>query len=284
MPSKANNLTGKTVKSTCPIIPIKVKRSSSNNERMTVIRDIIEAFQHDSNRRIQNKNLESTLREIKALIALENIKNIRVFYLDESKKTRGSDKAKDIHNAFEHGIAKDFGSGCGVSKDGLEVNIWCPKKISNFDTSYIYITAHILKTDLDEYFIPATTKREVFAHGRENGIEHESNGGFTILLSPETAIYEDVMLDELMFLINLSTSNKGKKPSFPSSIDSCYDCNNNEFKGILVNATVLNSLEKGKISETVSKKLNKIIKIEKAETVSQELQDSGFTRLTSISW
>ena len=283
MPTKANNLTGKTIKATCPIIPIKVKRSNSNNERMHVVRDIMDAFQQDS-QRIQNKNMESTLNNIKKLLVLDNIKNIRVFYLDESKKTRGSDKAHDINNAFEKGIAKGFGSGCGVSKDGVEVNIWCPKKISNFDTSHLYVTAHILKTDLDEYFIPATTKREIFAHSLENGIQHESNGGFTILLSPDTAIYEDVMLDELIFLINLSESNKGKKPSFPSSIDSCYDSNNNEFKGILVNATVLNSLENGKILDAVSKKLNKSLKIEKALIISKELEDNGFTRLTSISW
>jgi hypothetical protein len=282
LPKKGNNLEKKKGSdlNLKPIIPIKIKRSDMNNERMHVIADVKKAFIQEQNR-IQNKN--------GSLSDFSQFSSIQVFYLDDSKKHRNSELANKIQNQFENGIAQNLGSGCGNIEN--EVTIWCPKKIPNFDNSYLYVMyqvklspEEIKRSKGDNDKISYTTKREIFAYAKENGIDQESNGGFTILLSPETAIYEDVMLDELSFLVKLSNENQGKKPSFPSSIDSCYDANNNEFKGILVNNIVLESLEHGKIAEEINKKFHKTLKIEKATTISKELADNGFARLMSINW
>ncbi len=269
LPRKANNLTVTKLADQKPIIPIKVKRSDLNNNRPNVIADVIKAFVEEPFR-IQNKNSDINF----------DFQNVRVFYLDESKATRGRDKAYAIQRAFENGEARNFGSGSGTVEN--EVNIWCPKRISGFDSGYVYVHTNVPISEDERQLIPHTTKKEIFAHCLENGIQQESNGGFTILLSPETAIYEDIMLNELEFLVKLSEDNKNKTPSFPCSINSCYDAQNNEFKGILVNQRVYDSLtEGGKIFDGIKNKFNKTIKIENATNNSVV---DGFIRLTSINW
>ncbi len=267
IPRKANNLGSKLLSENEPIIPIRIKRSNLDNDRKQVISDVLNAFHRDQTR-IENKNIQQNF----------DFKNIRVFYLDESKKTRGTDKAYAIESAFNNGIAKGFGSGAGAV-DG-EVNIWCPKRIPNFDTQYLYVTLTVLNTSIrDENKIPKTTKNEIFAHSLENGEKLEANGGFTYNLPKETSVNEELMLDEIKFLIGLTTNNMDRN-GFSSSINSCWDANDACFKGILVNDAILHSLEEnGNIYENIKNNLNKTLKIEKTSERYENLN-----RLMSISW
>jgi hypothetical protein len=302
MPTKANNLiANKETKYKHPIIPFAIENvfnfADSNKTVLNKVRNLLSNTQF-----VPPKTEETQFQEIKKRICSKTDyqKNVTVVHnvcnnITTLKQPKWKHFCEEIlrYNSTDDVIPKHlWHTGIKDSKgeEGRIINIFrydndMPEYGIKSGTVYIYGVTEVKNSVFSkETNIPRTTQREIFAHSLENGIQHESNGGFTILLSPDTAIYEDVMLDELMFLMNLSESNKGNKPNFPSSIDSCYDCNNNEFKGILVNATVLNSLENGKILDAVSKKLNKSLKIEKALTISKELEDNGFTRLTSISW
>lgn len=267
IPRKANNVGMKLPSDRQPIIPIRIKRSNLDNDRKQVIADVLNAFDREPSR-IENKNTHQSF----------DFNSIRVFYLDESKKHRGTDKALTLQSCFEQGIAKGMNQGSGAVEG--EVNIWCPKRIPNFDTQYVYVTLTVLdRTIHDRNKIPETTKKEIFAHRLENGQDKEANGGFTYFLPAETATNEATMQDELDFLVNLSNENQSKRSNFPCSINSCYDSKEQEYKGILVSDDILLSLENGDIYQYILNKFNKKLVVE-----TTQIKVNGFNRLMSINW
>jgi hypothetical protein len=285
IPNKANNISKTRLSNLEPIVPIKIIRNrniSVTNDREKLLQDVVNAFETG---RVQNKNSSEVFNKIqeKVLRAYrENKTNLRTRGLDDTKKTRNIEKARQITDAFEMGIPRGFGSGCGASDGSTDdqINIWFPKHIEGFDMNTIYITANILKAEQVD-LIPQTTKREVFAHKLEDDTEVVGNGGFVILLSPETAINVTAMYNELQYMIELS------KTSFSSKrVSSCFDVQDKEFKGILVNSEVLNALEKGgRILKDVKDRHGVTLTIKKSRgPIKKEIKDRGLIRLESISW
>jgi len=283
MPQRANNLIQKKVQKNEPIIPIKIFRKNYNsNQRKEIIEDICDAFINE--KRIINKNSREVFDEVKEKFLNaynEKKQNIKSFYLDKNKKTRGENKAREIVEAYEKCLPKNFGSGCGIDSDGLEINVWIPKNISDVDKNILYITATSKKNLNENDLIPQTTKREVFAHRLEDGTTEIGNGGLTILLSPETASSIEIMKEELCDIVEISLAKKGRT----RKITSCYDENDKEFKGIIVSPRVLDEIEKGIIFREIKDKYNVSLTIQKSnEKIPNVLKEKKYIKLASITW
>ena len=285
-PLKANNLAEKKIKKTEPIIPIKITRDhviSTTNDTPRIVDDIYHAF--NNNVRIANRNDQRVYDKVRDKIINaynDDRTNLRVFYLDISKKTRGADKAAKLVEAFAKEETLLLGSGCGIDKEGLEVNIWFPKNIPGMNANEMYITAHVTKADASPDNVPLTTGREVFRHRTEDGDDVESNGAFSVFLSKDTACDKHKMSTELHNIITLSLS----MPNNSRKVASCWDHKDKVSKGIIVSQDVFKALEKGGIIYNDFKALWGIeISIKKASgPVPKELSRKGCLRLASISW
>ena len=126
--------------------------------------------------------------------------------------------------------------------------------------------------------IPLTTKREVFAHYLEDGTEVVGNGTFIIPLDYMSSFDISVMLSELKEFINISNVRQGCS----RQVNSSWDNNENEFKGILVTLPVLCALEQGgSIQTEILQTYGLTLHIVKSN---ESLPENGFIRLASISW
>lgn len=288
IPRKANNLTEKKMKDTKPIIPICVVRSeisSGINNRKEILKDVYNALLIE-NKRIINKNTESHFEQVtrKYMDLYTNNDNmIHIRYLDKNNtKSRGPDKANAVRKAFETGTPSEFGSGCGHASDGNQVNIWVNRNIEGHDKEIFYVTS-VVELDEDErlnFLIPKTTKREVFAHNLEDGIEIVCNGGMPKLLSPATATNWNAMREELSDFVEVS-----RDTSYFKGIVSLGTDENGEPKGIIVTPQVLKELEKGGRIWQLIDSMGAILKINKSRgRVPKAIGDSGFIKLSSIQW
>ena len=198
------------------------------------------------------------------------------------KTTRGPDKANAIRNAFETATPSEFGSGCGHASDGMQFNIWSNGDIDGHDKDIFYVTS-VVEIDEDErlnFYIPNTTKKEVFAHHLEDGIDITCNGGMPKLLSPDTATNWTAMCDELSDFVEVS-----RDTAYFPGVLSLGTNSDGEPAGILVNAQVLKELEKGgKIWKFIDR-MGATLKIKKSKgRVPKSIEGSGFTKLSSIEW
>jgi len=285
-PLRANNLAEKKVKKTDPIIPMKITRDraiSTTNDTPRIIEDIYHAF--NNNVRIANGNDQRVYDEVRQKIIDAyngDRSNLRVFYLDISKKTRGADKATKLVEAFAKEETLLLGSGCGIDKEGLEINIWFPKNIPGMNANEMYITSHVTKADASPDNVPLTTGREVFRHRTEDGVDVESNGAFSVFLSKDTAYDKHKMSTELHNIITLSLS----MPNNTRKVASCWDHKDKVSKGIIVSQDVFKALEKGGAIYNDFKALwGIVLNIKKTGgPVPMELSQNGCLRLASISW
>lgn len=286
-PLRANNLAEKKVKTTEPIIPMKITRDraiSTTNDRPRMLEDIYYAF--NNNVRIANGNDQRIYDEVRnKVITAYNDKasNLKIHKLDiNNKGTRGVEKAVKLMDAFAKGETILLGSGCGIDSEGLEVNIWFPKNIPGMNNDEIYITAHVTKVDASPDQVPLTTGREVFRHRTEDGDDVESNGSFSVQLSKETAVDKQRMASELRDIISLSLS----VPNNSRKVASCWDHKDKVSKGIIVSQEVFKALEKGGAIYNDFKALYGVeLNIKKnSGKVSEELSQKGCLKLTSISW
>ena len=286
LPKRANNLADKIVSQTDPIIPIKITRDrsiSTTNDRKKIIEDLYCAFTNDV--RISNKNSQDVFSEVreKFITAYQaSSSNLKVFYLDAAKKTRGIDKANKLVGAFTEGQTLLLGSGCGIDIDGLEINIWTPKNIPGMNNDEIYITAHVKKTETTSDNMPTTTGREVFRHRLEDGTELNGNGGFTVELSKETALDLMQMSRELSDIVNLSIS----LPNSSKKVASCWDDKSKLYKGIIVSQEIFKALSiGGAIYNDIQTQYGVRLTIEKSRgPVPKMLSQKGCLRLASVSW
>jgi hypothetical protein len=286
IPRKANNLTEKQLKDTRPIIPIIITRdrniSQTNNEK-DIKADVFDAlFNHRE--RIRNKNTNAHFEEVCGKYGELYGKNggIHAFYLDSKKKTRGPDKAEALRSSFTSATSRDFGSGCGHSSDGLQVNIWINKNIEGHDTEIFYITS-VVAIGEDEhlnFLIPKTTRREVFAHCLEDGTSIECNGGMPKLLSPATSEDWVAMCDELSDFVEVS-----RDTAYYKGVISLGTDENGEPKGIIVKPQVLKELEKGGRIYKFIWKMGAELRVERSRgRVPKSIQGEGFIKLASIKW
>jgi hypothetical protein len=287
LPKRANNLTEAKVKTTDPIIPMKITRDrtiSSTNDRPKMLEDIYHAF--NNNVRIANGNDQRVYDEVrnKVMSAYNGDRSkLKIHKLDiNNKGTRGVEKAVKLMDAFAKGETILLGSGCGIDSEGLEVNIWFPKNIPGMNNDEIYITAHVTKIDASPDQVPLTTGREVFRYQTEDGVEIESNGSFSVQLSKETAVDKQRMASELRDIISLSLS----IPNNSRKVASCWDHKDKVSKGIIVSQEVYKALEKGGAIYNDFKALYGVeLNIKKTGgPIPKEISQKGCLRLASITW
>jgi hypothetical protein len=179
-------------------------------------------------------------------------------------------------------LSREFGSGCGHSSDGLQVNIWINKNIEGHDTEVFYITS-VVAVDEDEHLsfrIPKTTRREVFAHCLEDGTSIECNGGMPKLLSPATAEDWEAMRDELSDFVEVS-----RDTAYYKGVISLGTDENGEPKGIIVTPQVLKELEKGgKIHKFIGQMGAELIVKKSRGRAPKSIQGGGFIKLSAINW
>jgi hypothetical protein len=286
MPRKANNLRkGKNMSEDTPIIPIAIKRDrtiSTTNDEACVKRDVLDAFKNHPER-IINKNTRAAFEEVKDkyIRVFDTAKNsIRPAYLAEGKTTRGEKKASQIREAFDKCDPKliDY-AGCGNSDQ--QFIIWVNKNIPGYDQDVFYVTAVVkAQYDSEEYNIPKTTKREIFAHKLQDGSELICNGGMPKMLTPETAYNWEDMCDQLTDFVEVSRDSAYYKGviSLGTSIEGEPTC-------ICVTEQVLKELvEGGRIYKFVQS-MGAKLKVEKARgPVPKSVKDANLVRLASIKW
>jgi hypothetical protein len=288
IPRKANNLTEKKVKKTKPIVPIVIVRdrriSNNDNNAKEIQEDVLDAL-INRRERIGNKNSEDKLNEVAekyVKLLTEKKHMIHMRYLDKNKKTRGIDKANALRKAYFDGTPSEFGSGCGHASDGMQINIWVNKNIDDHEKDIFYVTS-VVEIDEDEllnYYIPNTTKKEVFAHCLEDKTEIICNGGMPKLLSPETAVDWIAMCDELSDFVEVS-----RDTAYFKGIVSLGTDEYGEPKGIIVTQQVLKELEKdGKIYKCI-RGMGAELKVERARgRVPKSIAGKEFIRLAIIKW
>jgi hypothetical protein len=290
IPTKAKNIAPGRFSKNDPIVPILVKRDRTRfptNDRCHIVADVIDAFTNGV--RLDNKNSDMVLDEVRCkLVAAfrQDKSRIRVGYLKEGKKVRNAVLASKLRTAFQQGTPDLFGSGCGIDAEGLEINIWCPSSVTGFSTEEFYVTAYVVKQNLEGFLVPTTTKREVFAHRLEDGSEVVANGGFVIPLSHETADNVAVMLSELDEFIETCILRTANQKPCQRSVSSCWDDLSKEFKGILVTPTVLRALEKdGSIWRQMQIRFNVTLSTQKSKGPTPKVvKEKGYIKLASISW
>jgi hypothetical protein len=261
-----------------PIIPIHIARSEISivgGDRNDYRADIISAFNTGS---YTNFNSEEVLDNISALVE----KSETVFKITNTNTitaTRSKLKEK-IEESIVSRVAINPGSSFGVDINGTEINVW---KMSNGDV-YIYCivadSEKQIKTAETE-FIPKTTLKEVFCHKFEDGSEENTNGGFSLNLTPETAFSVLRMEAELSELIDLSL-----KTTLVSNSRSVNSVKDSVYHGISLNARVLDGLQpNGEIYAILKNKFEVNIKITKMSgRQSKAHKDAGLVRIAKISW
>jgi hypothetical protein len=282
MPTRANNLTDKKVKSHVPIIPVKINLPTGVSRNEYAIKSFLKNVFANEQHKIVSKNSSSVSEELSHKIL--NGGKLKCYFISPEKKTRNESKARELIDAHEIGIAREFGTGCGIDTEATEVNIWVlPKNLPEFDPNTIYITAHVTRKDIDAFNIPATTGREVFATRLEDKTEVVGNGGMTIRLSSHTANNVTVMQTELcknMIETSLITQGCDRK------VASCWDDREKESKGILVTPEVYKQLQKGgSIYEHVKREYGVLLHTCKSSGLQpKSITARGFIKLASISW
>ena len=276
MPTCANNLVDKKVKEHVPIIPIEIRRSNNKNERKEILNDVKVAF--STGERIVNKNSSTAFDEVRNKVLTFNSSKLNCRYL--TSKEHHLTRAKNIHEAFEMSIPRDFGSGGCVDEN--EIKIWVNDGSPEFDANIIYVTSIVSREDMETVNIPATTGREVFATRLEDGTETFGNGGMTIRLSSHTANNVTAMKKEICNMIDISQ----RTPGCDKKIASCWDDNEKEFKGILVTPEIYKQLQKGgSIYEHAKSEYEVCLHTCKSSGPQpKNIVARGFIKLASISW
>jgi len=263
------------------IIPIKVARG-----RITVARkqdmkthlklDIMSAF-NDGN--ITNFNSAEDLVKIKAVVDNPDTRFL-VRFLETTKKTYETVPA-EITASMQDKAPIKLSPGCWSAEN--EVTLWVVgANGGGLTQGDVYVDCRLN----DDGDVPQTTKREVFAHARENGTTGMSNGSFSVNLRPETAFAVEEMRADLLEIIELSLTTRLCNSR---SVNSNQDFQTKMCKGICVTEPVLRSLMKGGsiFAEVKAKYASEglTLRVTKASGVTpQVLKQAGLVRLTAIAW
>jgi len=282
IPSNARNILSNKQKNHAdglyPIIPIHISRdeiSTVGGDRADYRADIISALNSGA---YTNYNSEEVLDNVKTLVEIPDT----VFKLTKTNTITAtrSKLIQKIEESIASRVAINPGSSFGVDINGTEINVW---KMLNGDI-YIYCIVADSEKQVrvnETAFIPQTTHKEVFCHKFEDGAEENTNGGFSLNLTPDTAYSIDRMEAELSELIDLSL--KTMLVSNSRSVNSVKD---SEYRGISLNAGVLAGLQPdGEIYASLKNKFDVNIKITKMSgRQSKAHKDAGLVRIAKISW
>lgn len=282
LPSRGNNLTDKRLRLHVPIVPIRVeidREQFPTNDRSHIIRGVKYAFQTGVG--LRNKNSAAAFDEVRHKVMTNESRHLNCHYLC-LRKHHNEIRARELLDAYDRSVARDFGAGGGIDSEGNEIKIWVPKNVPGFDPNVLYVSAHVQREDMDGYFIPATTGIEVFAHQLEDGTVEHGNGGMLIRLSRNTARSAAAMQEELCRMIEISRSTEG----CDRKIASCWDDNELEFKGILMTPDIYQQLQKdGAIYQHIRRQYQvELHTCKPGGRVPKELMARGFVKLASVSW
>jgi hypothetical protein len=230
---------------------------------------------------ISNKNSETAFQEVRTKVTTNESKYLNAHYAD-ARKEHQVKRLGDVHVAYEHGVARDFGAGGGIDSEAKEIKYWVPKRnVIGVNLNAMYVTAHVQREDNGDYYIPSTTGKEVFAHCLEDESEVYGNGGMTIRLSSHTAYDDAAMSSELCKMIEISLEHGCER-----KIASCWDDTEKEFKGILVTPLILKKIQKdGSIYQYIRENYKlELHTCKSSGRVPKSLEARGFIKLASISW
>ena len=281
IPMKGRNL-DTTVKRMRTAIPIKVARDritvgNKQDMKTHLSADIVSAFNAGN---VTNFNSAEDYEKIKAVVDNPNTRFVLRF-LETTKKTYKEVPAEIIHSIDTRTPVR-LSSGCWTIKEN-EITLWIVgANGGGLTEGDVYVDCRIN----DERHVPHTTKREVFAHARENGTTGMTNGSFSVNLRPETAFTVEEMRSDLLEIIELSLTTRLCNSR---SVNSNQDFQTKICKGICVTEPVLRSLMKGgAIFEEVKAKYagaGLTLRVTKASgAVPQVLKQAGLVRLTAIAW
>jgi hypothetical protein len=261
------------------IIPIKVARgritvSRKQDMKTHLSADIISAFNAGN---ITNFNSPADLEKIKAIVDNPDTRFV-VRFLETTKKTYATVPAEITASVTER-MPIELSPGCWTAEN--EITLWVVgANGGGLVQGDVYVDCRLN----DDGDVPQTTKKEVFAHGRENGTTGLSNGSFSVNLRPDTAFAVEEMRADLMEIIELSLTTRLCNSR---SVNSNQDFQTKICKGICVTEPVLRSLMKGgAIFEQVKAKFAGVgLRVSKAPGVTpQVLKQAGLVRLTAIAW
>jgi hypothetical protein len=162
-----------------PIIPIKMTVSST--QRTTMGKEVIRKLyqlrdgvrKNASTQLVEGVENKNEMRDIVHLIrdvvrnadpskggTFANIKCRNLFNEHHEEKKTYVGVHNKLVNDLSNGHRARLGTGCGIDKSGIELNIWI------VDENTVYITAHVAAaSDRKTTTVPETTKKEVFAVG-----------------------------------------------------------------------------------------------------------------------
>jgi hypothetical protein len=263
------------------IIPIKVDHGritvgKKQDMKTHLSTDIVSAF-NDGN--ITNFNSATDLEKIKTIVDNPDTRFV-VRFLETTKKTYANVPA-EITRSIQDREPIKLSPGCWSAEN--EITLWVVGvNGGGLIKGDVYVDCRLN----DDANVPQTTKREVFAHARENGTTGVTNGSFSINLRPETAFAVEEMRSDLLEIIELSLNTKLCNSR---SVNSNQDFKTKICKGICVSEPVLRSLMKGgAIFEEVKAKYASAgvtLRVSKAPGVTpQVLKQAGLVRLTAIAW
>ena len=310
IPRKACNIIrGESIKHKYPIIPFIIKNTNINGEnRRQIINYICEKI-YDSDfdfGRTDNGQFNEIRSKIRRYLDKDN--SIEIEFHDVSKNLKVNEhnlerilKWKKISKSLQHfmnsddkypmnlwftGIDENKSNGVSL-KEGRIIHLFYYSERNEeygieADSVFVYgVTDAQNPHYVAKSNIPETTKKEVFAHSLEDGTDVIANGGYVIHLPLNT--YNDVSLmkEYILQFTNLTTR-------FPTSrsVTSQWDGKSKEFKGILVNLEVKQSLlPGGAIYEKVISDYGFEIKLtETNEPINPIIIRNGWFKYSSISW
>ena len=263
------------------IIPIKVASDhitvkQKQGMKTHLSADIVSAFNAGN---IVNFNSAAHLEIIKTIVDNPETRFV-VRFLETTKKTYANVPA-EITTSITKRMPVELSAGCWTAEN--EITLWVVGvNGGGLVKGDVYVDCR-LNHDAN---VPPTTKREVFAHARENGTTGLANGSFSLSLRPETAFTVEEMRSDLLVIIELSLKTR---LSNTRSVNSNQDFHTKICKGICVTEPVLKSLMKGGsiFAEVKAKYADTgiTLRVSKASgVVPQVLKEAGLVRLTSITW
>ena len=268
------------------IIPVKVSRQHitvGQKNKIGLRADIIAAVKSNNAVNLNPMDDYEKIRE-----TIDNPDTIFTVRKLDVKYETYAEIADKINASIKKLTPVKLSSGCWTTKANV-ITLWRVISAPGLTTGDVYIDCRINKNveqhDVEQRVadVPKTNKKEVFAHGLEDGTTRHTNGSFSLNLRPETASSVEDMQEDLVEIIKLSMTTALANSR---RVNSNQDFNTHTSKGICVNDNVLKSLQKnGSIYNLVYQLHNIKLKITKSSGVTPKvLKNNGYIRLASISW
>jgi hypothetical protein len=241
-------------------------------------------------RRVEDLNDPLQSEEIVARVESYREQQFKIANIRRGANETYEEVPLKISVSIASGVPMKLGSGCGINAAGTEIGIFV------FHDDYpsfgirrgdVFVDARTEAGSHSQIMgrnIPKTNKKEIFCRQLELGEEVDGNGAYTIDLPAETSENQELMLDSLNELIQLSIQPTTViiRPRKITSIQT----GDEQFKGIIVTIAMFESLKpRGNIYETLKRTLRvKLVVKKPSGPQPASLVQRGMVRLAEISW